>query len=151
MQLTLHTDYALRVLIHVGLKGESLSTITEIVAAFQISRGHVMKVVHRLGQCGYVSTVRGKGGGLRLARPAEEIRIGAVVRDMGEELAVLGCLRASPTPGYCRIQGCCVLRGVLHAATTAFLDTLDQYTLEDLVRHRPPLMRQLGIPLKPAA
>jgi Rrf2 family nitric oxide-sensitive transcriptional repressor len=143
MQLTLQTDYALRVLIHTGLKDGELSTIPEIVACFGISRGHVMKVVHRLGVLGYLVTVRGRGGGLRLARAPEEISVGAVVRDMGEALAVLGCLRAGG--GDCRIEGCCVLRGALRAATSAFLSTLDGYTLADLLRPRHALSRVMGL------
>jgi Rrf2 family nitric oxide-sensitive transcriptional repressor len=151
VQLTLQTDYALRVLIHTALKADGLSTIPEIVAAFRISRGHVMKVVHRLGKLGYLVTVRGKGGGIRLAREAADICIGAVVRDIEEELGVLGCLAGKPAglPGYCRIEGSCVLRGALHAATDAFLATLDGYTLADLVKPRRVLARQLGLDVLP--
>lgn len=134
MRLTLHTDYALRVLMYVGAKGEGLSTIAEIVERFDISRGHVMKVVHRLGRLGYLDTIRGKHGGLRLARKAAQINVGAVVRDMEEELGVLGCLQGNE--GYCRIERCCVLRSALRDATSAFLATLDRYTLADLVRPR---------------
>jgi Rrf2 family nitric oxide-sensitive transcriptional repressor len=134
MRLTLHTDYALRVLMYVGAKGDALSTIAEIVEHFDISRGHVMKVVHRLGRLGYLDTIRGKHGGLRLARKAAQINVGAVVRDMEEELGVLGCLQGHE--GYCRIEGCCVLRNALRDATNAFLAMLDRYTLADLVRPR---------------
>lgn len=134
MRLTLHTDYALRVLMYVGAKGESLSTIPEIVDHFDISRGHVMKVVHRLGQLGYLETIRGKRGGIRLARKTAHINVGAVVRDMEEELGVLGCLQDKD--GYCRIEDCCVLRSALRDATNAFLATLDRYTLADLTKPR---------------
>lgn len=151
MQLTLQTDYALRVLIHTAVQPDELGTIAGIAASFGISRGHLMKVVHRLGQLGYLVTARGKGGGIRLARAPEAIRIGAVVRDMEEELAVLGCLEstrnAGALPGYCRIEGNCVLRGALKAATEAFLATLDAYTLADLVKPRRVLARQLGLEL----
>jgi Rrf2 family nitric oxide-sensitive transcriptional repressor len=149
MQLTLHTDYALRVLIYAALKADELGTIPEIVARFDISRGHVMKVVHRLGQLGYLETVRGKGGGIRLARLPGQIRIGAVVRDMEEELGVLGCLQGRP--GYCRIEAGCVLKGALRDATQAFLATLDAYTLADLVKPRHALTRLMGLDLPPAA
>jgi Rrf2 family nitric oxide-sensitive transcriptional repressor len=134
MRLTLHTDYALRVLMYVGVKGESLSTIPEIVDRFDISRGHVMKVVHQLGRLGYLETIRGKRGGIRLARKPAQINVGAVVRDMEEELAVLGCLQDND--GYCRIEDCCVLRSALRDATNAFLATLDRYTLADLTQPR---------------
>ena len=143
MRLTLHTDYALRVLMFVAAKGEALATIGEIVAQFDISRGHVMKVVHRLGQTGYLDTIRGKNGGMRLARKPHQVNVGAVVRDMEEELAVLGCLQDGA--GYCRIEQCCVLRSALRDATNAFLATLDRYTLDDLVRPKRALARLLGL------
>ncbi len=143
MRLTLHTDYALRVLMYVGVKGDALSTIAEIVDHFDISKGHVMKVVHQLGQRRYLETLRGKKGGIRLARKLAQINIGAVVRDMEVELGVLGCLQGSE--GYCRIEECCVLRNALRDATNAFLATLDRYTLEDLVKPKRPLARLLGI------
>src|SRR5579863_1716094 len=81
MRLTLHTDYALRVLMYVGVKGETLSTIPEIVEQFDISKGHVMKVVHHLARKGYLQTSRGKRGGMRLARKPDQIVVGTVVRD----------------------------------------------------------------------
>ena len=149
MRLTLHTDYALRVLMFAGAKGDALSTIGEIVAQFDISRGHVMKVVHRLGQKGYLETIRGKNGGVRLARKPDQINVGTVVRDMEEELDVLGCLGSDEA--YCRIQQCCVLKSALRDATTAFLATLDRYTLEDLTRPRRILVRLLGIEDRAAA
>jgi Rrf2 family nitric oxide-sensitive transcriptional repressor len=143
MRLTLHTDYALRALMYVGTKGDALSTIQEIVDHFDISRGHLMKVVHRLGQLGYLETVRGRGGGLALARPAALIDIGAVVRDMEEKLGVLGCLQGGR--GYCPIEGCCVLRRALRDATDAFLAVLDGYTLADLLKPRRALARLLDL------
>ena len=143
MRLTLHTDFALRVLMHAGVKGESLSTIPEIVEHFDISRGHVMKVVHHLGQLGYLETIRGKRGGIRLARKPARINVGAVVRDMEEELGVLGCLQGSD--GYCRIEECCVLRSALRDATHAFLATLDRYTLADLIKPHRALTRLLAL------
>ena len=141
MRLTLWTDYALRTLIFIGAKG-GLATITEIAASFDISKAHLMKVVNRLGQQGYLTTVRGKGGGLRLARPPAEIRVGKVVRDTEDELAVMACLSE---PGFCRIEGCCVLRRALREATEAFLATLDGYTLADLLAPGVPLARSLGL------
>lgn len=143
MRLTLHTDYALRVLMYVGVKGNTLSTIPEIVDHFDISRGHIMKVVHHLGRLGYLDTIRGKGGGIRLARKPSQINVGAVVRDMEEELAVLGCLQGSE--GYCCIEQCCVLRSALRDATSAFLATLDRYTLADLIKPRRSLVRSLAL------
>jgi Rrf2 family transcriptional regulator, nitric oxide-sensitive transcriptional repressor len=142
MRLTLWTDYALRTLIYVGAKGDRLSTIAEIAAGFDISKTHLMKVVNRLGQKGYIATVRGRGGGLKLARPPAEIGVGAVLRDTKEDLAVIGCLAET---GFCRIEGCCVLRQALREATLAFLHTLDGYTLADLLAPRAQLARSLGL------
>jgi|SRR5579859_2749015 len=142
MRLTLWTDYALRTMIYVGANAERLSTIGEIAQSFDISNTHLMKVVNKLGQQGYIETVRGKGGGIRLGRAPAQIRVGAVVRDTEEELAVMGCLSGS---GFCRIEGCCVLRVALRKATLAFLETLDGYTLADLLAPRAKLARILGI------
>lgn len=148
MHLTLATDYALRTLIYAGAKGRNLSTIEEIARSFDISRAHLMKVVNRLGQLGYVETVRGKGGGLRLRRAPAQINIGEVVRGTEEDLAVIGCLRRR---GFCRIERCCVLMGALQAATSAFLRVLDGYTLEDLLTPRGGLVRILGLRKAPPA
>jgi Rrf2 family transcriptional regulator, nitric oxide-sensitive transcriptional repressor len=142
MHLTLWTDYALRTLIYVGAKGARLSTIAEIAESFDISKTHLMKVVNRLGQQGYIDTIRGKGGGMRLARPPAEIRVGAIVRETEEDLAVMGCLAET---GFCRIEGCCVLRRALREATLAFLQTLDGYTLADLLAPGARLVRSLGL------
>jgi Rrf2 family transcriptional regulator, nitric oxide-sensitive transcriptional repressor len=142
MRLTLWTDYALRTLIYVGAKRGRLSTIAEIAASFAISKTHLMKVVNRLGRQGYIATIRGKGGGIRLARPPAEIRVGAVVRATEEDLAVIGCLGET---GFCRIEGCCVLRRALHEATLAFLEKLDGYSLADLLAPGARLVRSLGL------
>ena len=136
MRLTLHTDYALRVLIQVGLNSGRLTTIDDIAGSFGISRHHLTKVVHDLGQIGYLDTVRGRRGGLRLKREPREINLGQVVRDTEENLNVVGCLEQR---GYCRIERACVLRGALHEATEAFLAVLDTYTLADLIRPHKPL------------
>jgi Rrf2 family nitric oxide-sensitive transcriptional repressor len=142
MRLTLSTDYALRTLIYVGVKGERLSTIAEIAESYGISKAHLMKVVNKLGQQGYINAVRGKGGGLRLARPPVQIGVGAVVRETEEDLAVMGCLAEA---GFCRLEGCCELRRALHDATLAFLKVLDGYTLADLLAPDARLAASLGL------
>jgi Rrf2 family nitric oxide-sensitive transcriptional repressor len=149
MRLTLWTDYALRTLIYVGAKGENLSTIAEIAECFGVSRAHLMKIVSRLGRQGHIDTVRGKGGGIKLARAPAKIGVGQVVREMEEDLAVMGCLAES---GFCRIEDCCALRHALREATGAFLRTLDGYTLADLMAPRAGLARSLGLSvgLRPA-
>jgi Rrf2 family transcriptional regulator, nitric oxide-sensitive transcriptional repressor len=131
MRLTLHTDFALRVLIHVGLNDGRLTTINDIAESFGISKNHLMKVVNDLSQKGYLDTVRGRNGGIRLMRKPRDINIGQVVRDTEDRLEVLGCLRDK---GYCRIERACVLRGVVQDATTAFLKVFDRYTLADLIK-----------------
>jgi Rrf2 family nitric oxide-sensitive transcriptional repressor len=142
MRLNLRTDYALRTLIYLGAKGEALSTIAEIAESFDVSKAHLMKVVNRLVQQGYVEALRGKGGGIRLARPAARIRVGTIVRETEEDLAVMGCLAEA---GFCRIEGCCVLRRALREATQAFLETLDGYSLADLLAPGARLARSLGL------
>ncbi|HEY4720568.1 MAG TPA: Rrf2 family transcriptional regulator, partial [Anaerolineae bacterium] len=78
MRLTVYTDFSLRVLMFLALRGNELTTIAEIARAYGISKNHLMKVVYQLGLAGYVETVRGKGGGLRLARPPQEVVLGEV-------------------------------------------------------------------------
>lgn len=136
MRLTLHTDYALRVLIHVAVADGKLITISDIAKTFDISKQHLMKVVNNLGQKGYLDTVRGRGGGIRLRRPPGDINIGQAVREIEGTLSVLGCLERR---GYCPIQRVCELRGVLRDATEAFLAVLDGYSLADLIKRRREL------------
>jgi Rrf2 family nitric oxide-sensitive transcriptional repressor len=131
MRLTLHTDYALRVLIQVGLNDGKLTTIKDIAHTFDISKAHLMKVVNDLSQKGYLDTVRGRNGGIRLMRDPRDINIGQVVRDTENQLDVIGCLEHN---AYCSIQRVCVLRGALRSATEAFLAVLDAHTLADLIK-----------------
>jgi len=136
MRLTLHTDYSLRVLIQVGLKDGELTTINDIAKSFGISKHHLMKVVNDLSQKGYLDTIRGRNGGIRLMRKPRDINIGQVVRDTEDRLDVIECLHHA---GYCRIERACVLRGVLRDATNAFLAVLDSHTLADLLRPQKAL------------
>jgi len=142
MRVTLNTDFSLRVLMYLATKRSGLTKIQEIAESFNISRGHLMKVVHHLGLLGYVATTRGKHGGIALAKDPGEINIGKVVRDTAEDLAVLGCLN---DPAYCVIAKACRLRGVFREATAAFLGVLDEYTLEQLIKPRATLATLLGI------
>jgi Rrf2 family transcriptional regulator, nitric oxide-sensitive transcriptional repressor len=139
LRLTNFTDYALRVLMYVGAKGEQNSTIDEIAEYYGISRNHLMKVVFRLGKLGYLSTSRGKGGGLRLGMDPAKLNIGKLVRQTEEDLSVVSCLPDGG--GDCRIRSACVLRGALAEALDAFLGTLDQYTLADLLEPKRRLAR----------
>lgn len=139
MQLTKHTDYALRVLMFVAQKARRC-TIGEIAASYKISESHVMKLVHELAKLGYLETIRGKGGGITLARPAAEINVGGVVRDTEETLDVLDCLSDDYTGG-CGIVAGCTLKSALRDAQLAFYGELDRYTLADIL----PKMRRTTI------
>ncbi len=142
MRLTRYTDYALRTLMFLGLADGRLSSIRDIAERYGISENHLMKVVHRLGLLGYVETIRGRNGGLRLARPPGEIRLGDVVRQTEEDLALVECFGPAIA---CRITESCRLRGILDEALSAFLAVLDRYTLQDLLRPRNLLAAQLGL------
>jgi len=146
MRLTLQTDYSLRVLMFTALRGRKLSTIAEIAEHFGISRNHLMKVVNKLARAGYLDTIRGKNGGFCLLRKPRQIKVGSVVRDIEEELGVVGCLQSDD---YCPIEGACVLRRALSEATIAFLAVLDRYTLEDLIRPGKSLAKSLNIDWTP--
>lgn len=149
MRLTSYTDYALRVLTYLGLRRDSLCTIAEIAEGYGISRNHLMKVVHELGRAGFVETVRGRNGGLRLARSPEAIGIGEVVRRMEDDFEIVACF--GPGASGCVIAKDCRLAGIMQEATTAFTTVLDRYTLADLLdtpnsllRHFPDIFGSAG-------
>ena len=138
MQLTRYTDYAMRVLLHVGARDDDdLSSIAEIAEVYGISRNHLMKVVQDLGQSGFLSTVRGRGGGLKLARPASDITIGSIVRHTESGFDLVDCTS-------CIIAPACSLPKVLNEAVAAFLAVLDRYTLADLLQRRADLHGLFG-------
>lgn len=132
MRLTLHTDYALRVLVHVGLKGGELVTINEIAECYGISKNHLTKVVHQLGRTGYLETVRGKYGGVRLLMAPDQVRLGEFIRRIEDDFALARCLRPDDD-GSCRITAHCVARHALGEALEEFFATLDRYTLADMI------------------
>ena len=148
MRLAFSTDYSLRLLILVGLEPDRLVTIEEVADRFGISKNHLMKVAHQLGLAGYLETVRGRNGGLRLGKTPDQIVVGEIVRKMEPDFAVVEC--ESPT-GYCKIAPCCTLRSAMREAVQAFLRKLDEYTLEDLLRPRSRLRQLLGVDQKRAA
>lgn len=140
MRLTNFTDYSLRVLIFVAMQREGRATIAEVARAFDISENHLTKVVHFLGRRGFLANVRGRGGGLALARPAKQITIADVVREAEGTMVPAECFDADE---HCAIAPVCRLRGVLADAMKAFYAVLAQYTLEDIVRNRSDLVKIL--------
>ena len=130
MRLTTLTDYALRLLMHVAQQPERLCTITEIAERYGISEPHLMKVTHRLALAGWLETVRGRGGGMRLAKPADQISLGAVVRDMESDFDIVECFGSSR---QCALDGDCKLAGVISDALQSFLPHLDGLTLQDVL------------------
>ena len=145
MRLTVYTDYSLRLLMYAALKGEGLTTIAEVADAYDISRAHLIKVAHQLGQAGYLKTVRGKNGGFRLARTAESIRLGDVVRYTEPDMALVPCFE--PVDASCAVYPACVLRRALAQARDAFLHALDRHTLADLVAPDAKLRSMMGVPI----
>ena len=143
MRLTLHTDYALRLLMHLAVAPDRLVTIAEVSEAFAISRNHLVKVAHELGKAGFVETVRGRGGGLRLARAPERIVVGDVVRAMEEDFRIVECFDREANT--CCIAPACRLKRLLREALDAWLTVLDAATLADLVAKPAPLRRLLSL------
>jgi Rrf2 family nitric oxide-sensitive transcriptional repressor len=141
MRLTSFTDYSLRVLIYVAAQPEGRATIAEVARTYDISENHLTKVVHFLGKAGFLTNVRGRGGGLELSRPAREINVGAVVRHTEGAAVPAACFEADNDT--CNIVKVCKLRGVLEEAVQAFYGVLDKYTLDDLVHNRRTLNRIL--------
>ncbi len=140
MRLTSYTDYGLRLLIYVALKGDDLATIQEVADAYAISKNHLMKVAYHLGLYGFLETVRGRGGGLRLAQAPENIRLGDVVRRMEDDFALVECFGPS---NACRITRACRLKGILGEALEAYLSVLDRYSLADLMGQQTALEKVL--------
>ncbi len=139
MRLNLQSDYALRLLMHLAANPDRLVRVRDVADRFRISQNHLMKVAFLLGKEGLIQTVRGRAGGLRLARKPESIRVGDVVRRMETGIPLVECFSAEP--GGCLISGACRLKGVLQEALGAFLGVLDRYTLADLAAN--PKLRAL--------
>lgn len=129
MQLTKFSDFSLRVLMYTHAAGGRIVTIEEIAGSYRISRAHLMKVVNALTRAGYLEAVRGRSGGLRLARPAEEIRIGDVIRTTEPDFALVECFA---TGNQCVITGCCRLPRIMQEALNDFIARLNRYTLASI-------------------
>ena len=139
VRLTLYTDYSLRVLLYLGVKGkEYQATIQEIADTYNISKNHLMKVTYQLGKLDLIETVRGRGGGIRLAHDPKDINIGAVVRQTEEDFHLVECF--NPSNNLCKISPECQLKNALYEALQAYLAVLDGYTLDQFILSREALL-----------
>ena len=148
MQLTQATDYALRTLIQLACLPDQRQSIDDIQRAFRISHSTLSKVVHRLGQLGYLTTTRGKNGGLQLSRAAAEINVGEVVRAMEPHFHLLECFDTEHNT--CPVSGACLLQGALHRAKRAFMAELDALSIADVSRNSKQLLQRLTDPGAPS-
>ncbi|MDQ7774733.1 MAG: Rrf2 family transcriptional regulator [Paracoccus aminovorans] len=140
MRLTRYTDYAMRVLLYLGRQPERLCSIPEIARAYGISQNHLMKVINDLVNAGWLTSVRGRNGGIRLAKPADQISVGAIIRHTENDFDLVGC-------GSCIIAPACGLTLALDEAMEAFLAVLDRQTLADVLARRGdflPLLHPRG-------
>jgi Rrf2 family nitric oxide-sensitive transcriptional repressor len=143
MRLTIYTDYALRMLIYLGVNGDGLCSIGTIATSYGISKNHLMKVAIELSSRGVIETVRGNGGGMRLAIPPHRISIGEIVRMTESDMYMAGCF--DPDGPACSISSSCLLRGALNDALNAFMGVLDGYTLADIITKKSRIQKLLGI------
>ena len=143
MEISQFTDYSLRVLIRAAVNdSDELITSRKIAEEYGISYNHIAKVTHNLASNGYLKTVRGRGGGVALARPASQIGIGEIVRKT-EDMSYVECLRSDG--GKCCISAACKLKAILIEARTALLNVLDQYSLADIARRKSELRKLFRI------
>lgn len=131
MRLTMYTDYSLRTLLYLSLTdNKKLTTIQEISDAYHISKNHLMKVTHQLGKMGYIETVQGRNGGIRLKVKPEQLNIGEIARQTEDDFHLVECFSNN---NQCVITPACQLRHILHEALVAFIQVLDQYTIADVI------------------
>ena len=146
MRLTDYTDYSLRVMLYLALRRDSMATIQEISDAYGVSKNHLMKVVQRLGELGWVETVRGRNGGLRLAPASLDLTVGAVVRETENDFSLVGCFPDEHGDRRgCVIEPQCRLKHALAAARDAFLAELDRHTIGELAQPADELTGLLGL------
>lgn len=141
MQLTRQTDFAIRVMMFLGIQEKGkLVTINDIAEYFSISRNHLMKIVHKLGRLEYIETLRGKKGGLRILRNPDDVNLGQLIRDFETTLEFIDCAKLE-----CPIQTACNLVPIMQRAQMAFLEVVDSYTLTDLLTNSAELSYLLGV------
>lgn len=149
MQLTQFSDYSLRLTIYLAAHPGRLVSVEEVSRAYGISRHHLVKVVQMLTDLSVVQTQRGRGGGMRLAKPPSEINIGWLIRETEPHLDLVECF--DPATNTCPIASACGLKGILHRAKQAFLDVLDGYSVDQMVTRRTDLIALLAAALGPPA
>ena len=142
MKLTSYTNFAMRSLQLAALKAPNLIRVDDVVRVHGLARPHILKIVHELGQAGYIVTQRGRGGGFRLAKPAEEIIVGDVVRLTEGPLDLVECF--NPENNTCPLIGICKLSRALQEATRAFMAVLDDLTLADIASNRNDLLARIA-------
>ena len=135
MQLTIFTDYGLRALMFLAAHREKMCNVREVSEHYGVSYNHMVKVVHRLVQLGYVESTKGKGGGIRLAKGAEKNRLGDLVRMLEPNMDIVECFNRDTNT--CRVTESCQLKHYLFAAKQAFLESLNRHTLGDVVVYEP--------------
>ena len=144
MQLKKYTDYALRVLIYTGTKpNNELASIREISEVFHISQHHLGKIVFELNKMGFLETIRGRNGGIRLAKPAEEINVGLLIRRLESDFNLLECFDRGTN--HCVISPACTLKHTLNKALNAFFKVLEEYTIQDLINNEEELRELMGM------
>jgi len=148
MRMTLHTDYALRMLVYLALRSDRTCTVSEVADAYGLSHGHLLKVAQTLRGFGFIKTLRGRSGGVQLAAEPGQINLGALVRATEDDLGMVECMTADG--GRCRISPACTLKGMLWEARAAYFAVLNKYTIADVVRNRLPLHSLLGIEIRAA-
>ena len=142
MRLTVYTDYALRMLIYLAIRDDGQARVGDVADSYGISRNHLLKVALELGRLGYVTTTRGRSGGISLAKAPQDINLGEVVRHMEDDFGLVECLRAH---GACCIAPSCRLKVLVREAIGAFLAVFDEYTLADLAADNTALRSLLDL------
>ena len=141
MRLTQFTDYSLRVLIYLALRPNKRTTIDQLTNAYDVSRHHIRSVVHHLAKLGYIDSAQGKGGGVTLAFEPKQISIREIVENTENDFHIVECF--NPDENACPIEPICVLKQALSEATKSFLQTLDDYTVEDLIKNKKTQLGRL--------
>ena len=143
MQLTIFTDYGLRSLMFLAAQPDKVCSVREIADHYGISRNHLVKVVHRLAQLGYITSSKGKGGGIKLACDANKLKLGDLVRKLEPNMQIVECFDRETNT--CKIVSACRLKHFLSKASQAFLDVLNEYSLADAVKDRSLFLNKLGV------